>query len=186
MPVRTALRMTEPEREAPWSRALTEGDPAAFDALVRETRSALGTFLRRLCPSAHDAEDIVQETYLKVYEHRRRYDGRSSVKTWMYAIALNLLRDRGRRRGPLPLQDQGVQMPVDRRLEKAELADRIRALVQSLPDGQREVFTLYRYEGIPYEEIARMLGITVGAVKAQMHHAIAKIRSGLEPLGYLP
>jgi len=58
--------------------------------------------------------------------------------------------------------------------------------VRSLPDGQREIFTLYRYEGIPYDEIARMLDITVGAVKAQMHHALRKIREGLEPLGYFP
>lgn len=179
-----ALRMTESGPEAAWSHALADGDPAAFDALVRDTRPALGMFLRRLCPSTDDAEDLVQETYLRVYQHRRRYDGRSSVKTWMYAIALNLLRDRSRRRGPSLLQDEGVHLPVDRRLEKAELADRIRKLVQSLPEGQREIFTLYRYEGIPYDDIARMLGITVGAVKAQMHHALAKIRSGLEPLGY--
>jgi len=179
------LRMTEPTRESGWSQALAQGDPTAFESLVRETRPALGSFLRRLCPSPQDAEDIVQETYLRVYQNRQRYDARSTVKTWMYAIALNLLRDRARRRrGPVPLQDQGVQVPVDRRLEKAELADHIRNLVQSLPDGQREIFTLYRYEGIPYDDIARMLDITVGAVKAQMHHAIAKIRAGLEPLGY--
>jgi RNA polymerase sigma-70 factor (ECF subfamily) len=164
----------------------TLNDPAAFEALVRETRPALGTFLRRLCPSTHDAEDLVQETYLRVYENRRRYDGRSSMKTWMFAIALNLFRDRARRRGPSRLQDAGVEVPVDGRLEKAEIADRIRRLVQSLPEGQREIFTLYRYEGIPYDEIARMLGITVGAVKAQMHHALAKVRSGLEALGVSP
>jgi RNA polymerase sigma-70 factor (ECF subfamily) len=180
------LRMMEPTREG-WSRALAEGDPAAFEALVRDTRPALGTFLRRLCPSPQDTEDIVQETYLRVYQHRQRYDGRSSVKTWMYTIALNLLRDRARRKGSAPLQgDVAAHLPVDRRLEKEELAERIQRLVQSLPEGQREIFTLYRYEGLPYDDIARMLGITVGAVKAQMHHALQKIRSGLEPLGYSP
>jgi RNA polymerase sigma-70 factor (ECF subfamily) len=179
------LRMMQPTREGGWSRALTQGDPAAFEALVRDTRPALGTFLRRLCPSPQDAEDIVQETYLRVYQHRGRYDGRSSVKTWMYAIALNLLRDRARRKGSSRLEgDVAAHVPVERRLEKEELAERIRHLVQTLPDGQREIFTLYRYEGLPYDDIARMLGITVGAVKAQMHHALQKIRSGLEPLGY--
>jgi RNA polymerase sigma-70 factor (ECF subfamily) len=179
------LRMMEPTREGGWSRALTQGDPAAFEALVRQTRTALGTFLGRLCPSPQDAEDIVQETYLRVYQHRQRYDGRSSVKTWMYAIALNLLRDLARRKGSARLQGEvAAHLPVDRRLEKEELAERIRQLVQSLPEGQREIFTLYRYEGLPYDDIARILGISVGAVKAQMHHAIQKIRSGLEPLGY--
>jgi RNA polymerase sigma-70 factor (ECF subfamily) len=179
------LRMMEPTRETAWSRALATGEPDAFDALVRETRPALGAFLRRLCPSPQDAEDVVQETYLRVYQHRQRYDGRGSVKTWMYAIALNLLRDRSRRKKSAPLQgDVAAHLPVDHRLEKAELAERIGRLVQSLPEGQREIFTLYRYEGVPYEDIARMLGITVGAVKAQMHHALQKIRSGLEPLGY--
>lgn len=179
------LRMMEPTREGGWTPGLAQGDPAAFEALVRETRPALGTFLRRLCPSLQDAEDIVQETYLRVYQHRQRYDGRSSLKTWMYAIALNLFRDRARRKGSARLQgDVATHVPVDRRLEKEELADRIRQLVQSLPEGQREIFTLYRYEGMPYDDIARLLGITVGAVKAQMHHALQKIRTGLEPLGY--
>jgi RNA polymerase sigma-70 factor (ECF subfamily) len=178
------LRMMQPTRESGWTRALAQGDPEAFEALVRETRPALGVFLSRLCPSAHDAEDIVQETYLRVYQHRQRYDARSSVKTWMYAIALNLVRDRGRKKKQVRLENERVALPVDCRLEKAELADRIRTLVQSLPEGQREIFILHRYEGLPYEDIARMLEITVGAVKAQMHHALAKIRSGLEPLGY--
>ena len=105
----------------------------------------------------------------------------------MYTIALNLLRDRARRKGPSRLQDPGdvaEHLPVDRRLEKQELADRVERLVRSLPDGQREIFTLHRYEGLSYDDIARILGITVGAVKAQMHHALKKIRSGLEPLGY--
>jgi RNA polymerase sigma-70 factor (ECF subfamily) len=181
------LRMMEPTREGAWTQALAQGDPAAFEVLVRETRPALGSFLRRLCPSPHDAEDLVQETYLRVYQHRQRFDARSSVKTWMYSIALNLFRDKARRKGPGPLQAApGVaeQVPVERRLEKAELAERVERLVQSLPEGQREIFTLYRYEGIPYDDIARMLGITVGAARAQMHHALQKIRSGLEPLGY--
>jgi len=179
--------MTEPTREGGWSQALVQGDPAAFDALVRETRPALGGFLLRLCSSPDDVEDLVQETYLRVYQHRQRYDARSSLKTWMYAIALNLLRDKARRKGPSRLEEtrEAVeQVPVDRRLEKEELSDRVERLVQSLPEGQREIFTLYRYEGLPYDEISRMLGITVGAAKAQMHHAIKKIRAGLEPLGY--
>jgi len=179
------LRMMEPTREGGWSQALAQGDPAAFEALVRDTRPALGAFLQRLCRSPQDAEDIVQETYLRVYQHRQRYDGRSSIKTWMYTIALNLFRDRSRRKGSARLQGEvATHLPVDRRLEKEELAERIRGLVQSLPEGQREIFTLYRYEGLPYDDIARMLGITVGAAKAQMHHALQKIRSGLEPLGY--
>jgi RNA polymerase sigma-70 factor (ECF subfamily) len=179
------LRMTEPTRERGWSPALAQGDPGAFEALVRETRPALGTFLRRLCPSPQDAEDIVQETYLRVYQHRHRYDGRGSVKTWMYSIALNLLRDRARKKKSASLrEDIPARLPVDRRLEKEELAEQIRRLVQSLPDGQREIFTLYRYEGLPYDDIARMLGLSVGTVKAQMHHALQKIRAGLEPLGY--
>jgi RNA polymerase sigma-70 factor (ECF subfamily) len=177
----------QPTREGGWSRALAQGDPAAFEALVRDTRPALGTFLRRLCPSPQDAEDIVQDTYLRLYQHRQSYDGRSSVKTWMYTIALNLLRDRYRRKGSARLQgDVPTQLPVERRLEKEELAERIGRLVQSLPEGQREIFTLYRYESLPYDEIARMLGISVGGVKAQMSHALRKIREGLEPLGYQP
>jgi RNA polymerase sigma-70 factor (ECF subfamily) len=181
------LRMVEPTGDALRTQAWIQGDPAAFESLVRETRPALGTFLRRLVASPQDAEDLVQETYLRVYQHRQRYDARSSIKTWMYTIALNLLRDRARRKAPGRLPDRAEiveQHPVDRRMEKSELSDRVKNLVQSLPEGQREVFTLHRYEGASYEEIAGMLGITVGAVKAQMHHALRKIRSGLEPLGY--
>lgn len=166
---------------------MTLKDPAGFDALVEETRPALGIFLRRMLRSEHDVEDVAQETFLRAYEARARFDPRYSAKTWMYTIALNVVRDRARRRGAQALvEDPAVRAPVDRRLERAELADRIRALVQSLPEGQRAVFTLYRYEGVAYDEIARILGITVGAVKAQMHHALQKLRAGLEALGYSP
>jgi len=111
------LRMMEPTREGGWSRALAQGDPAAFEALVRETRPALGAFLRRLSPSPQDAEDVVQETYLRVYQHRQRYDARSSVKTWMFTIALNLMRDRARKKRAGRLEgDVAAHLPVDRRL----------------------------------------------------------------------
>jgi RNA polymerase sigma-70 factor, ECF subfamily len=163
--------------------AFVRGDPVAFEALVGQTRAALGTFLRRMLRSEHDAEDVLQETYLRVFESRAGFDPRYSMKTWMYTIALNILRDRARRKGTVALAAE-PSVPADGRLERSELVERVRDLVQALPEGQRAVFTLYRYEGLGYDEVARVLGITVGAVKAQMHHALKKVRAGLETLGY--
>src|SRR5262245_30111043 len=132
--------------------SFVRGDPGAFEALVRETRPALGSFLRRLVASEHDVEDLVQETYLRAYQHRARWDSRASLKTWVYSIALNLARDRVRRNGSRKARETArpVAPPSDVRPERRELAERIRGIVQSLPDGQREVFVLYRYEGVPY------------------------------------
>jgi len=155
--------------------------------LVDDSRPALGQFLRRIAASTEDVEDIVQETYLRVYENREDFDPQFSVKTWMYTIAPNVLRDRARRRTARPEPpaepafDNGRP---DRKLEARELAERVRTLIQSLPEGQREVFTLYRYEGLSYADIGRTIGISVGAVKAHMHHALKKIREGLHRLGY--
>lgn len=145
-----------------------------------QARPALTSFVRRLLPSAEDAEDVVQETFLKAFQARESYDGRASLKTWIYTIALNVARDRARRKSAGPLDVQRLAAPPDRRVEQSELAERVRRLVQSLPDGQRAIFCLYRYEGVAYEEIARMLGVTIGTVKAQMHQALQKVRAGLE------
>jgi RNA polymerase sigma-70 factor (ECF subfamily) len=145
-----------------------------------QARPALTSFVRRLLPSPQDAEDVVQETFLKAFQARESFDGRASIKTWLYTIALNVVRDRARRPRPGALDDRGLAAPPDRSVERFELAERVRRLVQSLPDGQRAIFCLYRYEGVPYEEIARVLGVTIGTVKAQMHQALLKVRAGLE------
>lgn len=143
-------------------------------------RPALTSFVRRLLPTAEDAEDVVQETFLKAFQARESFDGRASLKTWLYTIALNVARDRSRRRSAGRLDERELAAPADLRAEHSELAERVRRLVQSLPEGQRAVFCLYRYEGVAYDEIARMLGVTIGTVKAQMHQALQKVRAGLE------
>jgi len=165
----------------PWLDEFRRGDPAAFDRCVRDTRPALGTFLKRILGSPEDVDDILQETYLRAFRSRESFDAAYAFKTWLFTIAMNASRDllRARRRPTQPAAPPPAAGP-------GEIGEQVRRLVRDLPPGQREVFVLRRYEELTYADIGRALGITTGAVKAQMHHALAKIRTGLERLGMAP
>jgi RNA polymerase sigma-70 factor (ECF subfamily) len=172
----------------PLVQALQKHDPAAFDALVRVYGSmvyntALG-FLHRV----EDAEDATQDVLLHVYQRIESFDGRSSLKTWLYRITVNRCLDmekqRKRKAGwwnwiveppmePVDFQHPGLQA------EQKHDAQLLMAAVQRLPERQRIAFTLAKLEGLSQADIALILEIQVGAVESLLSRANQHLRKTL-------
>lgn len=159
-------------------RRFRDGDPALFDELFAEHGESLYRTCRRLCGNSADAEDLVAETFLAAFEGRHRFDGRSSLKRWLFRIAVNKWRDYRKKshHKDRPLTDEmtafDTQGISDIALEQALLA---------LPEGHRAAFVLVRAEGFLYREAAEILGVPQGSVQARVSQAAKRLR---ELLGY--
>jgi len=167
------------------------GDGPAFERLVKRYEHRLFNYIRRMVGSSADAEDLFQETFLRVYRHRNRFRTSARFRPWVYRIATNLCRDhlRYRRRRPAlslnaPAGDAGTALadtvaapnpgPEEYARER-ELAAHIEAAIGRLSLKHRSVFVMARYEGMAYGDIARALRIPVGTVKSRMNHAVAQV-----------
>ena len=144
---------------------------AAFSRLVREHAAVLHGVAARLLPRAADAEDAVQETYLRAWRALDRFRHEARPRTWLFRILLNTCHDRRRRHG-LRRREQGAErlQPADpaRRTVRRELVDRVLDAVDELPPRQRECLLLRVHAGLEYAEIASLLGIGVGSVKTHL------------------
>ncbi len=172
-----------PDADRPLIEALLDrGDEKAFRELYRRHNSALyQLLLRMLGGDEHDAEDIVQETWVQAVKSLAGFRGSSSFRTWLSAIGINRCRNLFRsrqRRGNVPLMDDwdppAPVVPVGERidLEKA---------IALLPDGYRAVLVLHDVEGFTHEEIAARLSISAGTSKSQLFWARRAIRGLLDP-----
>lgn len=176
-------------------------DPEAFAELVARYWQPLVRLLGRKVGSEEDAQDLVQDVFLRVYQARKTYTVRSKFSTWLFTIAYNLARNacRTRRRKPaLQVNPQKVDrlapnrsllsrrdsadLPM-RHLEDAELAAVVRRAVEALKGRQRLVVLLNGYEGMGHAEIAQEIGMTPQAVKSLLSRARSKLRRSLA--GYL-
>ena len=173
------------------------GDVGAFEALLRRHRAAMHAFLCRLTGDAARAEDLAQETWLKIVAAAPRWERRARFTTWALSIARNLAVDDARRAvhraaesleatrpGWAPLAD-GVAAEdpgPDRGAESALLRPKLEAALASLPLEQREVFVLREYAGVPFAEIAEITGAPVPTVKSRMRYALEALRRALADL----
>jgi RNA polymerase sigma-70 factor (ECF subfamily) len=169
-------------------------EPGAFEQLMGRYRHRLFGVVRRQVAGREDAEDLVQEVFLRVYRARKRYRARSKFSTWLFTIAINLTRNNRRRQAVVQLYtpeyvavdsqpaeeslfDSGDQ-PVGR-IEHEELAAAVRRAVQGLNERQRRAVLLNKFEGLGYEDIARLIGLTPQAVKSLLFRARANLRQAL-------
>jgi RNA polymerase sigma-70 factor (ECF subfamily) len=177
------------------------GDVAAFEVLLRRHRTALHAFLARLTGDRARAEDLAQETWLRIVAAVPRWERRARFTTWAYGIARNLAVDearravhraadsldardeRGRERGEA-VADAGPD--PERATESARLRPRLEAALAALPLEQREVFVLREYAGVPFAEIAEITGAPVPTVKSRMRYALEALRDALARAGILP
>lgn len=163
-----------------------EGQRAAFEVLVRRhQRSLVNYFLRS--GVQYDAEDLVQQTFLRLYRYRDRYRPTAKLTTFLYLLARQVWidevrrRQRARRLRERWLEDHGPE-PVDARpgpAEPAAGAEVVQAL-ERLPEGARAVVNLGILQGLSYPEVAKVLRIPVGTVKSRMFHALRTLRRLLE------
>jgi len=172
------------------------GDHAAFQALVEQHSLSLFRVAYRMTGSESDAEEIVQETFLRAYQQRKSFEARSNVGTWLYRIAVNgsidLLRRRKRHDAHLEPLDSGETFApalslassspaADRLVYSAQLGKRVAGVLEQLSSVERAAFVLRHYEELSIEEIAQSLGLSSSAAKQAVFRAVQKMRKALEP-----
>jgi RNA polymerase sigma-70 factor (ECF subfamily) len=172
------------------------GEPRAFEALVFRHRTPVFSFLLRLTGDRARAEDLCQDTFLKVVRAAGGWQERARFQAWLYSIARNLAVDEARRMafrraeplGPgAPGGDPPASDPApDRAVESALLRPKLEAAVAGLPEEQREVFLLREYAGLRFAEIAEVTRTPENTVKSRMRYALLALRASLAAQGVLP
>lgn len=165
-----------------------DGDQRAFGELVRRYDSRLLNFVYRTVGDRERAQDLVQETFVRVYRHLERFDQSKKFSTWIYTIASNLAKNelRNRSRNPLvlfqaikqnwdadhrPLEWEDTQYKPDDLFRKRHLKEKVDEAVAQLPEHHRIVFVLRELEGKTYEEISDITGVNLGTVKSRLNRA---------------
>jgi RNA polymerase sigma-70 factor, ECF subfamily len=164
-----------------------EGDSSAFDLLVERWERKIRGAVFRMVGSDDEARDVTQEAFLKAYRGLSSFKKEARFSSWLYQIALNLCRDRARRRRGRPmvslddLDEGGVSLrelgpsALDM-LEELDLGRLVAKAVAMLPEEQREVVVLKEYEGLTFLEIAQVLGIPVSTVKTRLYRALGQLK----------
>ncbi len=169
------------------------GDRDAFRLLVDRHARTIFRLACRMVGNEHDADDVVQETFLRAYRQIGRFESRANFGTWLYRIAVNCSLDQLRRR-PRRAEEQPAEDPDDpppdcdpaASPERAALAGEVQAKVAAALDdlsaAERAAFLLRHFEGQSIEEIGRALGLRTSATKHTVFRAVRKMRRALEPI----
>lgn len=159
----------------------------AFNLLVRKYSERLYWHIRKLTGSHDDANDLLQVTLIKIWEHLPEFREKSKLYTWIYRIATNetltfLKRKRIGAFFSLSSYDRILEnkLQSDQYFNGDKLQYALQREIMKLPDKQRAVFTLRYFQELKYEEISEILDTSVGALKASYHHAYQKIRTALQ------
>ncbi len=182
--------------------AFKSGDARAFRVLVQRHRGPVFNFILRYTGHRARAEDVLQETWLKVVRSSGEYEPKARFTTWVYTIARNLCVDSARKETyrqtdsldapsragedapPVgdTVGDEGALSP-DRGAQNAQLRPMLQKAITALPEEQREVFLLREYHGVSFKEIADVTGVNENTVKSRMRYALEGLRKKLAELG---
>lgn len=172
--------------EAALVAACLAGRTEAFDLIVERHRGAVYRLCYRFAGNHEDASDLSQDVFLRAYRGLKSFKGRSSLGTWLYRVGVNVCLNRAGTKAPPtePIDtarhvDVASESPVERVL-RGERAARVRAAIAALPARQRATLILRAYHELAHEEIALLLGCSVGAVKANFFHALGNLKKHLE------
>ncbi|HVW04084.1 MAG TPA: sigma-70 family RNA polymerase sigma factor [Vicinamibacterales bacterium] len=168
-------------------REFLAGRREAFDVIVERHRRSIYQLCYRFAGNHEDAADLAQDTFVRAFRGLKNFKGQSSLATWLYRIGVNVSLNRAASRKPAsePIDaaqhvDAEAVSPLDA-IVRGEHAARVRAAIRQLPPKQRATLILRVYHELPHEEIARTLGSTVGAVKANFFHALGNLRRLMTP-----
>lgn len=174
-----------------------KGNQLAFRVLVERHSHSVFRLAFRMTGNEQDAEDVVQETFLRAYKQIHRFDGRAAFGTWLYRIgancSLDLIRSRNSRKEQQPSASEEPELnwldrvatrdPSPERLTlSGQIAELIEPALQQLTETERMAFVLRHYEGCDIEEIARTLGVQTNAAKHSVFRAVQKMRRALQPV----
>ena len=185
-------RMTRSDEEL--VSACLEGEESAFDVLVMRWDRKIRGAIFRIVGSEEDARDLCQEAFLKAYRHLGTFKQEARFSSWLYQIALNLSRDRLRRRRGRTMvsldevdedgrvMTQSGPSPFEL-VEGRDLGRRVAAAVAALPEEQREVIVLKEYQGLTFLEIAQVLDVPISTVKTRLYRGLVLLRARLEREG---
>ena len=161
--------------------ASPEGRQKVFPTIVDQYSQALYWKIRSIVLTHDDADDVLQNTFLKAWKNLPTFQGKAKLSTWLYRIAINEALDFLRHQKTATLSSADVDLTVANRLMADDYfdGDKSQALLQeaiaTLPDVQRTVFTLRYYDEMKYSEISEILGTSEGSLKASYHIAVQKI-----------
>lgn len=173
------------------------GEEEAFDALVEKFKGPVFNFICRQIGNMNEAEDIAQNVFIQVAKSAPRYEASAKFTTWLFTIARNLCLNEFRRRQRHPLQSLDETFGDDPDAAPAQIADassrapsveasekelqkHVLAAIHRLPENQRTAILLCRYEGLAYDEIARVIGTSVSATKSLLHRARESLKEDLK------
>jgi RNA polymerase sigma-70 factor (ECF subfamily) len=174
------------------ARGLRRRDPDLLDRLIEHYQHRLLRYLVYLSGNRELAEDLFQETWIRVLERGHQYDGTHEFSTWLYAVARNLTIDCLRKKSPLSLdglmedEEHAPLEPADTRpmawevVQQHEQAERISAALVSIPAEYREAVMLRFQEGLALDEIATVTGARLGTVKSRLYRGLNLLMSRLE------
>ena len=159
-----------------------QADPAAVAALVERLSPQLYRFFASQLGSKADAEDMLQDTWLRIHRVRHTYRAGDPVLPWVYTIARRVRVDNYRKRYRISSREMGVDVLPEFPVHNGEtnMLPSFEELVAALPESQREVVTMLKVDGLSLEEIARVTSSTTGAVKQKAHRAYERLRNLLE------
>jgi RNA polymerase sigma-70 factor (ECF subfamily) len=164
-----------------------DGHREAYTELMRRYQQRVYWVARRIVGDHADADDVVQETFVKAYLALGEFRGDSGFYTWLYRIAVNLSLNAVRKRQVVTYLRESELLnrmlpsgeDPSSAVEEEEAASVLRKAVDRLPEKQRAVFIMRYYDEMGYEEIARVLKTSIGGLKANYYHALRKIQSAL-------
>jgi len=177
------------------ARGLRKRDPELLDRLIEQYQHRLLRYLVYLAGNRELAEDLFQETWIRVLERGHLYDGKHEFSTWLYAVARNLTLDYLRKKSPVSLdglmedEERAPMEPADPRpaawevVEQHEQAERINAALLGIPAQCREAVVLRFQEGMNLEEIAAVTGAKLGTVKSRLYRGMDMLMVELKGAG---
>lgn len=186
--VRASMR---PEADLDLAQRHRYGDETAFEEIYDRYGAMVFNLALRLCGEPEEAADLSQETFLKIHRHLSGFRGRSSLKTWVYRVAVNCCRSRFKKQSAwrsrlLPESEEtlkslpdGRRTPEERAMARGAVG-RVAAALVELPAIYREAVLLRDIEGLTYEEISQVLGLRLGTVRSRIARGRDKLRALLE------
>ena len=160
---------------------------AAFAAIIRKYQERLYWHLRRMLHVHEDADDVLQNTFIKVWKNLDKFREDARLYTWLYRIATNealthINKEKKHRNGSLDNEDLGLadRLRADEYFDGDEAAIKLQEAIDQLPEKQKLVFNMRYFQELKYDELSEILETSVGALKASYHHAVKKIEQYLK------
>jgi RNA polymerase sigma-70 factor, ECF subfamily len=160
------------------------GDKRSFEVLMQRHEKFLMKVVVRMTRDLDAAEDIVQDSFIKAYKRLHLFEGRSSLRSWLYQIALNTTRNRFRKHSRETIGTEGMDIGVEGEMENRMIALDVRGILQTeiekLPARQKTALELRIFEDLSFKEIAEIMACPYDTAKANYRHALLKLKERLE------